>query len=210
MRHGYQEIDSERKINWKIFQVIWPYLLEYKVRIVIAIACLVLSKAASVYGPFLLKDIVDTLSANGLASDNSSTASSLIIVPVGLVLAYGFARFSMILLGEIRDTVFGRVTERAMHRIGLAVFKHIHSLDLGYHLNRRTGGLARDIERGTNGISFLMRFFIFNIDPTLFEIAMVAGILLINYGAKYSLIVLFSVALYGAFSFRATRWRTRG
>jgi ABC-type transport system involved in Fe-S cluster assembly fused permease/ATPase subunit len=113
------------------------------------------------------------------------------------------------MFAELRDTLFGRVTERAMHRIGLDVFKHIHSLDLGYHLNRRTGGLARDIERGTNGISFLMRFFIFNIAPTLFEIAMVATILLINYGAEYSLIVLFSVGLYGAFSFRATRWRTR-
>ena len=209
MRHGYQEIDSERKINWKIFQVIWPYLLEYKVRIVIAIACLVLSKAASVYGPFLLKDIVDTLSANGLASDNSSTASSLIIVPVGLVLAYGFARFSMILLGEIRDTVFGRVTERAMRRIGLQVFVHVHNLDLDFHLNRRTGGLARDIERGTTGISFLMRFFVFNIAPTLIEIGLVIGLLLYNYGIAFAAITMASVVLYILFSMVTTDWRTQ-
>ena len=209
MRHGHQEIDSERKINWKIFQVIWPYLLEYKVRIVIAIACLVLSKAASVYGPFLLKDIVDTLSANGLASDNSSTASSLIIVPVGLVLAYGFARFSMILLGEIRDTVFGRVTERAMRRIGLQVFVHVHNLDLDFHLNRRTGGLARDIERGTTGISFLMRFFVFNIAPTLIEIGLVIGLLLYNYGIAFAAITMASVVLYILFSMVTTDWRTQ-
>ena len=209
MRHGHQEIDSERKINWKIFQVIWPYLLEYKVRIVIAIACLVLSKAASVYGPFLLKDIVDTLSANGLASDNSSAASSLIIVPVGLVLAYGFARFSMILLGEIRDTVFGRVTERAMRRIGLQVFVHVHNLDLDFHLNRRTGGLARDIERGTTGISFLMRFFVFNIDPTLIEIGLVIGLLLYNYGIAFAAITMASVVLYILFSMVTTDWRTQ-
>jgi len=209
MRHGHQEIDSERKINWKIFQVIWPYLLEYKVRIVIAIACLVLSKAASVYGPFLLKDIVDTLSANGLASDNSSAASSLIIVPVGLVLAYGFARFSMILLGEIRDTVFGRVTERAMRRIGLQVFVHVHNLDLDFHLNRRTGGLARDIERGTTGISFLMRFFVFNIAPTLIEIGLVIGLLLYNYGIAFAAITMASVVLYILFSMVTTDWRTQ-
>ena len=213
MRHGHQEIDSERKINWKIFQVIWPYLLEYKVRIVIAIVCLVLSKAASVYGPFLLKDIVDTLTANGLGndsgSDSSLIASSLIIVPVGLVLAYGFARFSMILLGEIRDTVFGRVTERAMRRIGLQVFVHVHNLDLDFHLNRRTGGLARDIERGTTGISFLMRFFVFNIAPTLIEIGLVIGLLLYNYGIEFAAITMASVVLYILFSMVTTDWRTQ-
>ena len=151
--------NAEQKINWKVFQLVWPYLLDYKARIVLAIVCLVLSKAANVSGPFLLKNIVDTLSEGG--------ANSLILVPVALVIAYGFARFSMIILGEIRDTVFGRVTERAMTEIGLKVFKHVHRLDLDFHLNRRTGGLSRDIERGINGISFLMRFFVFNIAPTL-------------------------------------------
>lgn len=173
MRDAFQEFDSDSKINWKIFQVIWPYLLEFKTRIVIALACLVLSKAASVYGPFLLKYIVDALSQE-TAKDNNT---ALLLVPVGLVIAYGFARFSMIILGEVRDTVFGRVTERAMRRVGLQVFVHVHNLDLDFHLNRRTGGLARDIERGTNGISFLMRFFVFNIAPTLIEIVLVIGLL---------------------------------
>ena len=140
MRHR-QDFDPAKKINWKIFQVIWPYLLEYKVRIGIAIVCLVLSKAASVYGPFLLKDIVDTLNPTA-SGGNAPSIPNLMAVPIGLVLAYGFARFSMIILGEIRDTVFGRVTERAMRRIGLQVFNHVHSLDLDFHLNRRTGGLS--------------------------------------------------------------------
>ncbi|MDP4987775.1 MAG: ABC transporter ATP-binding protein/permease [Porticoccaceae bacterium] len=188
-------------MNWTLLKLIWPYMLEHKVRIVIALSCLVLSKAASVYGPFLLKYIVDTLSRE--------QASPLVLAPIGLVLAYGFARFSMIILGEIRDTVFGRVTERAMRRVSLQVFQHIHSLDLDFHLNRRTGGLARDIERGTNGISFLMRFFVFNIAPTLIEIALVIGILLYNYGAAFAVITLISVVLYILFSIVTTDWRTQ-
>ena len=207
MRHR-QDFDPAKKINWKIFQVIWPYLLEYKVRIGIAIICLVLSKAASVYGPFLLKDIVDTL--NPTASGGSAPSiPNLLAVPIGLVLAYGFARFSMIILGEIRDTVFGRVTERAMRRIGLQVFNHVHSLDLDFHLNRRTGGLARDIERGVSGISFLMRFFVFNIAPTLIEIGLVIGLLFYNYGIEFAAITMTSVVLYIFFSMITTDWRTQ-
>jgi ATP-binding cassette, subfamily B, heavy metal transporter len=192
--------NAEQKINWKVFQLVWPYLLDYKARIVLAIVCLVLSKAANVSGPFLLKNIVDTLSEGG--------ANSLILVPVALVIAYGFARFSMIILGEIRDTVFGRVTERAMTEIGLKVFKHVHRLDLDFHLNRRTGGLSRDIERGINGISFLMRFFVFNIAPTLIEIALVIGIFFFNYGIAFAAITMFAVVLYILFSMMTTDWRT--
>ena len=192
--------NAEQKINWKVFQLVWPYLLDYKARIVLAIVCLVLSKAANVSGPFLLKNIVDTLSEGG--------ANSLILVPVALVIAYGFARFSMIILGEIRDTVFGRVTERALTEIGLKVFKHVHRLDLDFHLNRRTGGLSRDIERGINGISFLMRFFVFNIAPTLIEIALVIGIFFFNYGIAFAAITMFAVVLYILFSMMTTDWRT--
>jgi ABC-type transport system involved in Fe-S cluster assembly fused permease/ATPase subunit len=201
MRPSDYAVDANRKINWKVFLTIWPYLLEYRARIAIALACLVLSKGASVAGPFLLKDIVD-----GLSGEN---ASNLLIVPVALIIAYGFARLSMILLGEIRDTVFGRVTERAMRRIGLKVFMHVHGLDLDFHLNRRTGGLSRDIERGTSGINFLMRFFVFNIAPTLIEIALVISLLFYNYGITFAAITLISVVLYVAFSMVTTDWRTR-
>lgn len=200
MRSSDYAVDAEKKINWKVFQIVWPYLVEYRSRIIIALAFLVLSKGASISGPFLLKNIVETLGDRGV--------SGLVMVPVALVIAYGFARFSMIMLGEIRDTIFGRVTERAMSKIGLLVFKHVHSLDLDFHLNRRTGGLSRDIERGINGISFLMRFFIFNIAPTLLEIALVIGILLFNYGVAFALITLTAVVLYIFFSTITTDWRT--
>ena len=200
MRSSDYAVDAEKKINWKVFQIVWPYLVEYRSRIIIALAFLVLSKGASISGPFLLKNIVETVGDRGV--------SGLVMVPVALVIAYGFARFSMIMLGEIRDTIFGRVTERAMSKIGLLVFKHVHSLDLDFHLNRRTGGLSRDIERGINGISFLMRFFIFNIAPTLLEIALVIGILLFNYGVAFALITLTAVVLYIFFSTITTDWRT--
>jgi len=207
MRHR-QDFDPDKKINWKLFQIIWPYLLEYKFRIGVAVACLVLSKAASVYGPFLLKDIVDTLSP-AASLESAPSLPNFLVVPIGLVLAYGFARFSMIILGEIRDTVFGRVTERAMRRVGLQVFIHVHNLDLDFHLNRRTGGLARDIDRGTNGISFLMRFFVFNIAPTLIEIALVIGLLFYNYGIEFAAITMVSVVMYILFSLVTTDWRTQ-
>ncbi|MEH6579615.1 MAG: ABC transporter ATP-binding protein/permease [Amphritea sp.] len=203
MRHRNYSDDPGAPINWHALKVIWPYLLEYKRRVFIALSCLVLAKVANVAGPFLLKYIVDTLEAD------ASGDTRLILVPVGLVFAYGLARLSNVLLGEIRDTVFGRVTERAMRRLGLQVFRHLHALDLDFHLNRQTGGLSRDIERGTTGISFLMRFFIFNIGPTILEISMIIGLLLYNYGISFALITLCGVVAYVFFSIHTTEWRTQ-
>jgi ATP-binding cassette subfamily B protein len=202
MRHGNYEAEAERPLNWRILANLWPYLKESRRRVYAALACLLLAKGAILLIPFVLKYLVDSLEAGG----PRALAPTVL---VGLVIAYGAARFSNVFFGELRDTIFGRVTERAMRRIGLQVFRHVHSLDLDFHLDRRTGGLARDIERGTTGISFLMRFFVFNIAPTLFEIAMVVGILLANYGAGYATITLMSVVVYGFFSLRATEWRTR-
>jgi ABC-type transport system involved in Fe-S cluster assembly fused permease/ATPase subunit len=192
--------NAEREIHWRVFKAIWPYLLEYRSRITLALFCLVLSKAASVSSPFLLKYIVDSLTLD--------VSSSLLVVPAALLLAYGFARFSMILLGEIRDTIFGRVTERAIRKIGLKVFRHVHGLDLDFHLDRRTGGLSSDIERGISGINFLMRFFVFNIIPTLLEIAFVISLLLYNYGPGFAVITIIAVTLYIGFSMVTTDWRT--
>ena len=200
MQHGNYEVEKDQKINWQVVRIIWPYLIEHRNRVLFALGCLVFAKLANVIGPFILKYIVDAL---------ESDTSKLIAVPVALVLAYGFARFANVLLGEVRDTVFGRVTERAMRKIGLKVFKHLHSLDLDYHLNRRTGGLSRDIERGTTGISFLMRFFVFNIVPTFIEIFLVVGILLFNYGWGFALITLVAVLTYVWYSVVATEWRTK-
>jgi len=193
--------NPEAKINWKVFRLIAPFLVEHRARIGFALACLVASKGASVSAPFVLKHIIDDLSIGGV--------SDLLLVPLALIVAYGFARFSMILLGEIRDTIFGRVTERATRQIGLKVFKHLHNLDLEFHLERRTGGLSRDIERGINGISFLMRFFVFNIVPTLLEILFVAGLLFFNYGPSFAAIILLAVAAYISFSLATTDWRTQ-
>jgi len=202
MRHGNFDVEPSRRINWRIISALWPYLMHFKGRLLLAAFFLVLSKAAILVIPFFLKAIVDTLDT----PDRLSVPTMLLL---GVVLAYGAARFSNVLFGEIRDTIFGRVTERAMHFLGMRVFRHLHSLDLEYHLNRQTGGLARDIERGTTGISFLMRFFVFNIVPTLFEITVVVAILLVKYGVMYALITFGSVALYAAFSVWATEWRTQ-
>lgn len=203
MRHSSYPDHEVRSINWQAFSLILPYLFEFKKRIAFALACLILTKIASVYLPFILKDIVDTLDSN--ASDKLSP----LVVPLGLVAAYGLVRLSIVVFAEIRDTLFGRVTERAIRRIGLKVFRHLHQLDLDFHLNRQTGGLSRDIDRGTSGISFLMRFMIFNIVPTLLEIVMVVTILFVNYGIWFALITLSSILLYIAYSVYATELRTR-
>jgi ABC-type transport system involved in Fe-S cluster assembly fused permease/ATPase subunit len=202
MRHGNFEHEPDSHINWRVLKVLSPYLLEFKGRVLVALLFMVASKGAILTIPFFLKYLVDSL-------DSETGADVAPAFILGLVLAYGLARFSNVLFGEIRDTVFGRVTERAMRRIGLQVFQHMHALDLDFHINRQTGGLARDIERGTTGISFLLRFFVFNIAPTIFEIAMVVGILLFNYGPGFAVITLSAVIAYGGFSVRATEWRTR-
>ncbi|QYJ94624.1 ABCB family ABC transporter ATP-binding protein/permease [Shewanella spartinae] len=188
------------KLNWHVLKLLWPYLLEFKGRVILALACLVVAKMASVGLPFVLKQLVDTLS--------EASVEQMIAVPIALVLAYGSLRLLNTVISEVRDTLFGRVTERAIRRLGLSVFDHLHRLDLAFHLERRTGGLSRDIERGTSGVSFLMRFMVFNIVPTLLEIALVVGILLYNYGWAFALITLSAVVAYILFSIFATEWRT--
>lgn len=200
-RSSHQPEQEVTTFNWRVVKLLVPYLLEFKARIFFALACLVLTKVASVYLPFILKDIVDVL--------DSQQENRVYLVPFALVAAYGLVRLTIVIFAEIRDTLFGRVTERAIRRIGLKVFQHLHKLDLDFHLNRQTGGLSRDIDRGTSGINFLMRFMIFNIIPTLIEIVMVVGILLVNYGIWFALITLSSIVLYVGYSVYATDWRTR-
>ena len=202
MRSNRHPINNNTPINWRIFSQLWPYLIEFKLRVGLALLCLIAAKTASIYLPFILKYTVDELNAE-------RATDAIILVPFGLVAAYGLLRLANVLFGEIRDTLFGRVTERAMRRLGLQVFRHLHNLDLDFHLNRQTGGLSRDIERGTSGISFLMRFLVFNIIPTLFEIAVVVGVLFYNYGVSFALIILVSVVGYVGFSVKATDWRTK-
>ncbi len=190
------------EVSWSTLTKLVPYLLEYKLRFAFAVAFLVAAKLASIALPFVLKDIVDTLDAAG-------DLQALIAVPLGLLLAYGAVRLANVLFSEIRDTIFGRITEHAMHSIALKVFNHLHSLDLAFHLDRKTGGLARDIERGTTGISFLLRFMVFNIVPTLIEIILVIVILSGKYSFWFGLIVLFAIFSYIAWSVWATEIRTK-
>ena len=203
MRHRNYEVEPGTGMKWHVIKMLFPYLLEFKKRVLLALSCLVLAKVASIIIPFILKHIVDALDSKDLG------AGALLIAPLGLVVAYGIARFMNVVFNEVRDTLFGRVTERTIRRIGLQTFKHLHNLDMDFHLNRRTGGLSRDIERGTTGINMLMRFLVFNIFPTLFEVVLVVGILFYNYGLSFALIILFSVVAYVAYSIVATDWRTR-
>lgn len=200
MRSSGRGAPTEWSGDWKILRSLAPYLWEFPARVVIALAFLVMAKLANVAVPVALKYIVDDL---------DSTEAQVVAVPLAVIAAYGALRFATILFGELRDAVFSRVAERAMRRVGLQVFRHLHALELDFHLARRTGGLSRDIERGTAGISFLLRFMIFNIVPTLFEIAMVAGILLFAYDPLYAAIVCASVVVYVLFSIVVTEWRTR-
>lgn len=189
--------------NWNIIKDIFPYLIEYKKRVFFAVGFMILAKVASVGLPFILKYIVDSIDTSQFDQ------VSLLVVPIGLVLAYGLVRLSNVVFGEIRDVLFGRVTEKSIRRISLNVFKHLHKLDLEYHLDRRTGGLARDIERGASGINFLMRFMVFNIVPTLLEITMVIGVLLYNYSIGFAGISLIAIAGYITFSVKTTDWRVK-
>lgn len=201
MRGQRTDVDLS-EVNWRTLFLLIPYLLEYKGRIFLAVLCLIGAKVASVGLPFILKYIVDDL-------EQINDVQAFVTIPLALLIAYGGVRFASVLFGELRDTIFGRVTERAMRNIGLKVFQHLHSLDLDFHLNRRTGGLSRDIERGTNGISFLLRFMVFNIIPTLIEISLIALILLVQYNAWFALIVVVAVSAYIGFSVFATEIRTK-
>jgi len=200
MRAARNQPDISWSGDWKVVGKLIPYLLEFPARVAAAMAFLVLAKVANVVVPLVLKYLVDDLSED---------TAQLVAVPVSLVLAYGVLRFSTTLFGELRDAVFSRVAERGMRRIALEVFTHMHNLDLGFHLSRKTGGVSRDIERGTSGISFLLRFMLFNILPTLFELLLILCILLYNFSIGFTLITLAAVALYIFFSVVVTEWRLR-
>ena len=170
-----------------------PYLAQYKLRIVVALSCLLLAKVAHVTVPIVLKWIVDDMSASGVAR-------AIVVVPVLLLVAYGIARFSVTLFTELREFFFAKVTQRAVRRIALETFEHLHRLSLRFHLARQTGGLTRDIERGTRGITSLMSYVLFSILPTLVEFALVCGVLAWNYDWTFVTITLITLVGYIAAS----------
>lgn len=195
---------ARSKADWAVITKLLPFLWQFRLRISIALGLLVASKMANVGVPVSLKYIVDALDTS-----LQDPAIALVAVPVALVVAYGTLRFSSVLFAELRDAVFGRVAERTLSLLGLKVFHHLHTLDLEYHLSRKTGGLSRDIERGTNGVSFLLRSLVFSIVPILVEVSLVIGIFIWNYDLGFVWITLVAIIAYVAFSVVATQWRTR-
>ncbi len=203
MHPSADTVDKNTHLNWNILLQLLPYLKEFKGRVFLALVFMILAKVATVQLPLFIGRIVKSLS---LSTDDPA---NLLVVPVALIISYGAFRFLMVLLAEIRDSIFGRVTEHSMRKIGLKVFRHIHDLDIDFHLNKKTGGLSRDIERGTTGISFLMRFMIFNIVPTIFEITLVLIILFYKFGWIFAAITIIAIIAYILFSFSATEWRLK-
>ncbi len=179
-------------------RLLLPYLAQYKARIAVALSCLVLAKIGNVSVPIVLKWIVDRMGAD----------KALLAVPFALLLAYGLARLSVTLFTELREFFFAKVTQRAVRRIALETFEHLHRLSLRFHLARQTGGLTRDIERGTRGISSLMSYLLFSILPTLIELALVAGILAWNYDWTFVTITLITLVGYIIYTITVTEWRT--
>ena len=173
----------------------------HKARVIIAMALLVSAKGVALVIPWVFKHIVDAL--------DGGSPEQLLVIPLGFVLLYGGMRFGAVFLGELRDAVFSRVTESAMSKVGLEVFAHLHQLELDFHLGRQTGGISRDIDRGTNGINFMMRFMVFNILPTIIELIVVMLILLFAFDVWFSAVTLVCVVAYVAFSIKTTEWRTR-
>ncbi len=183
--------------DWSTIRTLLPYLMEYKARVALALSMLALAKLANVAVPLVLKEIVDAM----------NKPQAMLAVPVFLVIGYGLMRLSSTLFGELRDAVFAKVTQRAIRRLALKVFAHLHSLSLRFHLERQTGGVSRDIERGTRGIGFLLNFMLFNILPTLLEIGLVAAILLGKYNPWFAVITFATLAVYAAFTLLVTEWR---
>lgn len=191
-------VDKEQ--SFAVIKMLLPYLMEFKGRMAVAFLLLICAKLAVVAMPLLLKFIVDSL---------DSSQNQILAVPIMFIVGYGLLRFGSVFFSEARDAVFSRITERAMRRIVLKVFEHLHALELEFHLSRQTGGISRDIERGGNGFGFLMRMLIFNIVPTLIEMSLVAGILLFSFGPSYALITILSVLTYIFFTVRITEWRNK-
>ena len=183
--------------SWRTIRTLLPYLWEFKGRVILALFFLTTAKVANVGVPLLMKRIVDAL--------DSKTA--VLVLPLMLLTIYGVLRLSTTLFAELRDIVFVRVTKRAIRRVALQVFRHLHSLSLRFHLERQTGGVSRDIERGTRGISTLMSYMLFSIIPVILEFGLVAAVLLTKFDWRFAAITFVAVTLYLGFTFSVTEWR---
>jgi ATP-binding cassette subfamily B protein len=175
-----------------------PYLWEFRGRVLLALALLVSAKLANIAVPMVMKRIVDGL----------SPPAAVAAIPVALLVAYGVLRLSSTLFNELRDVVFVKVAQRAMRRVALEVFHHLHALSLRFHLERQTGGLTRDIERGTRGISTLLSFMVFSVLPTLLEMSLVTGFLIWQFDVWFGVITVAAIVIYVTLTFFISEWRT--
>ncbi|TDE40825.1 ABCB family ABC transporter ATP-binding protein/permease [Antarcticimicrobium sediminis] len=199
-------VRSSRASGWRTIRKVAPYLWPsetpwVKRRVVLAMTMLVLSKLIAVYTPVLYKGAVDALAAEGVPM--------LALGAVGLTVAYGMARLMSVGFQQLRDALFAPVAQRALRRLALETFAHIHRLSLRYHISRKTGGLSRIIERGVKGVEFLLRFMLFSVGPLILELSLVAIILTVLFDARYLLIVAVTIGLYVWFTFTVTEWRVQ-
>src|SRR3954463_16582974 len=197
MAHNAAPPQKLRGNEWRTLGVLLPYVFEYKWRVVFALACLIAAKLANVGVPLVMKEVVDRLDAQ----------TALLAVPAALLAIYGLLRFSATMFAEVRDVIFVPVTQRAIRRVALGVFRHLHALSLRFHLERQTGGMTRDIERGTRGISTLLSYLIFSIIPVILEFALVAAVLMAKFDWRFAAVTFGAVAIYIAFTVAITEWR---
>jgi ATP-binding cassette subfamily B protein len=189
--------------DWGTLAKLLPYLWAYKWRVGFALACLVAAKAANVGVPLLLKELVDALAIP------VGDARAVLVVPIGLLIAYGLLRLSTSFFTELRELVFAKATEGAARSIALQVFQHLHALSLRFHLERQTGGMTRDIERGTRGVQSLISYSLYSILPTLIEVGLVLTVLAVKFDAAFAWITLAALVVYIAFTVLVTEWRTQ-
>jgi ATP-binding cassette subfamily B protein len=205
---GSQTADSSRQTaprsDWDTLQRLFPYLWQYKWRVMLALGFMVGAKVANVGVPILLKQLVDTMNPKA-----GITAQALLVVPLGLLVAYGLLRLSTTLFAELRELIFAKATEGASRSISLQVFRHLHALSLRFHLERQTGGMTRDIERGTRAVHSLISYSLYSIFPTLIEVALVLSILAVKFDMWFAWITIAALALYITFTILVTEWRTQ-
>ena len=201
---------GESRNDWQTLATLLPYLWAYKGRVLFAVACLVAAKVAVVGVPVLLKHIVDALdTATRTGTPTGAGVSAVVAVPLALVAGYGLLRLSTSVFTELREFFFARVTQASVRTLALKTFRHLHALSLRFHLGRRTGSVTREIDHGIRGISSLISFTLYSILPTLIELMLVLGYLLLNYEIWFAVIVAVSLVVYVSFTFTVTNWRTR-
>jgi ABC-type transport system involved in Fe-S cluster assembly fused permease/ATPase subunit len=211
-RHGHQ-LSSEpapaadpnaQRSDWATLSRLFPYLWAYKVRVMLALAFMVGAKLANVSVPVLLKRLIDTMNPSG-----ALTVQTVLVVPLGLLVAYGLLRLSTTLFAELRELIFAKATEGASRSIALQVFRHLHSMSLRFHLDRQTGGMTRDIERGTRAVNSLISYSLYSIFPTVIEVVLVLTYLAIQFDVWFAVITIVALILYVVFTVNVTEWRTR-